>query len=269
MRTPIVPILLSALLAPLLGCGSGDPAAADLKPSDLTLDQLTEKYAEGRGGRERLESLRTLTRKGRLTNEGPQPSDNVPVEVAVERPDHYLRRIELEPGVITTQAIDGDLAWQVFPLAGIDEPREMPGTESNRFRRRIDLEGALLDWQEKGHRAELLGRGEAGGREVYAVRIDYADGELATLYLDAGTFLPFREYERTLSARGWIEAEITYDDYREVGGVLWPFSEVTRLSVADVVQTIVWDETEVDVDLPASLFEMPADTTEEAAAEGP
>ncbi len=241
----------------LSGCGSSDPAAADLQPADLRLDQLVEKYTLARGGRGPVQAVRTVVMKGRLTTRGPQPSDNAPIEVAIAPPQHYARRLELEPGVITIQAIDGELAWQVFPQVGILEPTVMPATEAHRFRRRIDLAGELVDWQTKGHQAELLGKGQTDGRAVYAIALRYADGELTTLYLDALTFLPFREYERTLTARGWLEAEITYADYREVGGVRWPFSVVTRLPIANVVQNLIWEDIAINVELAATTFAMP------------
>ena len=256
-RRGLLAVLLLALGLIAGGCTSGDPAAADLKPSDLTLEEIVEKYAQALGGREAIQAVRTVEKRGHLTNRGPQVFDNVPIHVQIARPVHYRRQIDFAADDTSIQTIDGDFAWQIFPQAGIREPREMPGPDSNRFRRRIDTEGELLDWDTKGHTAELLGKGKTAGREVYAISIAFADGELTTLYLDAATFLPFREYERTLTARGWFEAEITYDDYREVDGVLWPYSEVTRLSVADVVQTLIWDTIETGGDFAPDVFTMP------------
>ena len=250
-------VLSLALL--LVACGGGNPAGSELEPSDLTLEEVIARSVAARGGIESLRAIRSVEMAGTMESTGRLIIRDAPASAAIEAPDRYIRRFESEPGKETVDAVDGAVAWYLSPQTGVTEAAEMPATRSKRFRRRADLEGPLVDWQGKGHQVELLGKGVVDDRPMYVLKIEFADGESTTQYLDASTFLLYREYERTRSIvrSRWIEAELTYGHYLEAGGVQWPGQEDVRLAIANFAQTTRWQSVDVNVDLENQRFAMP------------
>ena len=248
---------LSALLLVVCGCAADNPAMVQLEPADLTLEELLDRHLAALGGRDALAKIRAIRLRGSFTNFGPRPSDNVPILLVLERPDRYFRRVEMENETVV-QAIDGADTWQIAPALGIIEPAPTAEMRILRLRRRVDLAGPLVAWQDKGHEVELLGRGAIEGRQTYALRIAYRDGESATLYMDATSYLPFKEYLRTqVQPRRWIEMAITYDDYRERAQVRIPTTETIELAFANSVQITRWETIEINPDIEEDLFARP------------
>ena len=247
------------MLLLLVACGGGNPAGSDLEPSDLTLDEVIARSVTARGGLENLRAIRSVDMRGTMESTGRLEVSDAPISIAIESPARYVRRLETEPGKPAIEAIDGPSAWHLLPQTGATEATEMPAARSRRFRRRADIEGPLVDWRAKGHQVELLGKGVVDDRPAYVLKIELADGESTTQYLDASSFLLFREYERTRSVvrSRWIEAEISYSHYLEAGGVQWPGQEEVRLAIANFAQTIRWQSVDVNVDLDDRRFVMP------------
>ncbi len=59
-----------------------------------------------------------------------------------------------------------------------------------------DFDGPLVDYKEKGNTVEYLGKEEMEGTKVHALKVTKKNGDVATLYLDADSFLELKAVAR-------------------------------------------------------------------------
>ncbi len=148
--------------------------------------------------------------------------------------------------------------WKVSPFDGSLAPEPMDDEEARQTADQADIEGPLPDWKAKGHRVILVGKESLTGREVYKLEVTLRSGRVLHQYLDAGTFLPVRS-ETTRLVRGRsIQVETTFDDYRAVGGVLFPHSIETGALGRPQRLKVAVEAIEVNPSLDDTRFEMPA-----------
>jgi hypothetical protein len=234
---------------------SGSPLPPDPAPqaSDLTADQLIAKYIAARGGEQKLKSLQSVKMKGTW-----EADSAVPITVWIA-PGRYSRWIAQGPQVSMINVVDGQTSWELNPRNGIVKPTPMSDKSTIRFRRLGDPRGPLVDASAKGNKVEVVGKMAWKGAQVYKLKVTYSDGTVSHIYLDGQRFLPVRvwntQYAPQLNKN--IDIEQIYGDYRDVGGVKWPFKETANAPEANFSQTITWDKIELNLPVDDSAFKPP------------
>jgi len=233
------------------------PLAPDAAPqaADLTAEQVIAKYEDARGGAEKLRAIKTMQATGRMAT---RDNSKSPITLMIA-PGRYMRRIEQAPGTIMTNTVDGETTWEVSPRNGILRPTPMSAKDAARFRHMADPQGPLVDAQAKGNKVEMIGKQAWEGKQVYKLKVTFSDGGINYLYLDTQSFLPVRQvsslYVPPLGKD--IDVEFLYEDYRDAGGMKWPFVEKGSAPEVNFVQTISWDRIEVNQPLDEAAFKAP------------
>lgn len=245
-----------ALLLALTACHSSAPMEPDpaAQTSDLTAEQLIEKFIAARGGQEKLAGIQVVKMTGTFSTGQTSPS---PVTVTIA-PGHYLRRIEQGSGSASIKGVNRESAWQSNAQSGKTEA--MPPKDAARFRRLADPQGPLFDHQGKGNKVEVIGKLPWRETQVYKLKVTFRDGGVNHIYLDEKSFLPVRVVTTLYVAQADadIDLELLYEDYRDVEGVKWPFKETANAPEAGFTQTISWDKIEVNRQpLDESMFTAP------------
>jgi len=222
-------------------------------PAPPTLDAVVAANLSARGGEARIRALRSLRASGVATASGGRVARIVR---EIERPGRL--RVEFtSQGVTAVYVHDGDTGWFVDPLAGQFEPAPLPPESAAATDDQLDLEGPLVGWREKGHEVLLLGRESLDGRPVDKLELRLRGGEVRYDYLDAETHLLVRS-DAVRSVRGRrVELETTYSDYRDVGGLRFPFHVETRAKGRPDDLDIVVDSIEIDPELGDERFRRP------------
>ena len=226
-----------------------DPAP---QASDLTAEQLLAKYLAARGGEEKLAEIQSVTMAGKW--ETKQISSS-PITLTVA-PGRYLRRTEPGSGIVMIKAVDGESTWEVTPQTGITKPMPMVDKEAVRFRRLADPLGPLVNSQAKGNKIEVAGKMPWNNSQVYKLKVTFRDGGVNYIYLDAQTFLPVRLLDTMYVSQleESIDLEFTYGDYRDVGGVKWPFHEEANAPEVNFKHVLTWERVEVNQPVNESAF---------------
>ena len=97
--------------------------------------------------------------------------------------------------------------------------------------------------RDRGHRLEFVGREVVSGIDYHVLRLTLDDGFESLYYLNPASWLIDRDRQRRAlhvdvdPTPEWIET--SYEDYRPVGGVLFPHRQVERrLATGDVLATV-------------------------------
>jgi hypothetical protein len=186
-------------------------------------DQILDKYIQAVGGAQRLGSLSSFVATGTAVGYG-ELGGTAEFAIFAKAPNQRTALITYkdhpERG-FSTWSFDGRTGWIKTPRGLLGE-YELVGSE---------LDGARLEAQLcfPGQIKQALGnwRGGAlrsiGDRDFLAVQGSGPRGFLATLYFDPATGLLTRLVRYGPSPIGRMPTQIDYADYRDVGGIKFPF----------------------------------------------
>ena len=219
------------------------------------LDDVLAMNYQARGGLEKIKSVESARITGKMTMGGGQMQ--APFVWEWKRPDKLRMEFSLQ-GMTGIQAFDGSTGWSVMPFTGSTEPQEMPQSEVKELKSQADFEGELVDWRDKGHQLELLGKETVEGTEAWAIEVTKADGDVVTVYLDAEYYLEIKQ-KGSREVRGQeIEFETSVGDYKDVDGLMVPHSMEVQAVGMPMSQIVTFERVELDVPIDDERFTMPA-----------
>ena len=128
-------------------------------------------------------------------------------------------------GLTGVTAFDGKTGWKIEPWAGKKDAEPLGEDETKGIVEDAEFDDPLFNYKERGNTVSLVGTDQIEGTDVYKLMVTLAsNGDVRTYYLDAESCVPIKyEVKRTVrGAERWFEVEL--GDYKEVQGVLFPFS---------------------------------------------
>lgn len=239
-----MPVSVARCAFAALSVLTASPAAAQ------TVDEIVARHVEARGGYERLKAIETM----KITRTIATPFSDIKVVVYKKRP-HLLRFEQTPPGQsMIPRGVSATEAWDtvqgkvvVRPAQAFAETRDLDA----------DFDGLLVNWKEKGHGVELLGKEAMPGGEVYKLKVTTKSGASGHVYLDAKTYLDRRHVNLTSNR----QAQVTVDfgGWRDINGVKFPFDIAEERTGKGPVQSLVTytERIEVNVPIDDALFAAP------------
>ncbi len=224
-----------------------------------TVDEILARHLAARGGAEKLASVRALRIKGRFF----EGSTEAPFLYEWKRPNQY--RFEITVGGMTeSQGFDGKAGWSLDPSEQ-PEPETMAPLQLAMMNDAADFEGPLVDSEAKGAKVELVGKTEVEGTPAWELKVTRADGGVERSFLDAETYLEILQVERyETPGGGSFDLEVTWSDYKEVAGALFPGSWSRKPKGGSGATTVLFEHIEPNPELPEERFRRP----EKAAGKG-
>lgn len=219
-----------------------------------TADELIAKNLAARGGKDKIMAIQSARISGQINlgrgAEGPFIKE-------WRRPN--LTRLEFTlMGMTAVQAYDGTGGWAIMPFhGGGPEPQAMPQAQLDQFLESADLDGPLVNPEQKGLKIEAAGQETIDGTPAFRLKLTHKNGDVSFLYLDAKTYLAFKEVGTSSAGGEAHEFERSMSDYKAVRGVLFSFAGERKPKGAISGQTTIVDKIELDTDEPANRFTMP------------
>jgi hypothetical protein len=217
-----------------------------------TADEIIAKNIQARGGLEKLKHLQTLRVSGKIAIGGFRATF-----VQENKRPFKVREEQIIQGMVGIDAYDGMTAWHVVPWEGRKDPDLISADDRKALLEDADIEGQLVDYRNKDHRAEYVGHDAVEGTDCYKIRLTLANGDVRYYYIDTDTFLELK-IENETKIRGTVRYTETYfGDYEKVDGIYFPFAmEAGAKGDSDRLKLTV-DKIAVNSTLPDSLFAMP------------
>jgi Outer membrane lipoprotein-sorting protein len=238
----VLPILAFAAIALL-------PASARAQ----SVDEVIASNIKARGGLEKIKAVRSVRTTSKLT----VGSFRAAYVQENKRPDR-VREEAIVQGMAQVQAFDGKAAWQVSPFSGRKDPELMSQDDTKTLLIDADIDGPLVDYRQKGHKAELVGHDSVEGTDCYKVKLSLKNGDVRYYFLDSDSFLELK-IENQSNIRGTVQYTETYfGDYEQVNGIYYPFAVETGDKGSDSRTKFAVDKVELDVPLDDARFLMPA-----------
>jgi photosynthetic reaction center cytochrome c subunit len=223
---------------------TGQPAA----------DQVLDKFMQALGGAQRLAGMTSFVATGTALGYG-ELGGNAEFSLFAKAPNQRAILISYKDTERPSSSwtFDGRTGWIKTPRGLLGE-YELIGSELDgaRFEAQLAFPGqlkqALSSWRGAATRS-------IGDRDLIVVQGSGPRGFLATLYFDPKTSLLSRLVRYGPSPIGRMPTQIDYDDYREVGGIKFPFEY--KFTWLDGRYTAKLNKVEVNVAIDATTFGRP------------
>jgi outer membrane lipoprotein-sorting protein len=218
-----------------------------------TVDEIIAKNVQARGGMEKMNSVQTIRMTGKLSQE----SFRAGFMLEKKRPDK-IREETMIQGLTAVQAYDGKTGWQVNPFGGRRDAELMSQDDLKSLQVEADIGGPLVDYKEKGHKAELVGHDSVEGTDCYKIKLSLKNGDVRYYFLDTDSFLELK-VETQSNVRGTIQYSETYfGDYEQVNGLYYSFAFESGAKGDSTRVKYAVDKIEINVPIDDSVFAMPA-----------
>jgi len=222
--------------------------------SAKSVDEVIEKYIRARGGKARLASMKSIYM------EGIKEMNAKEMIVKVIKEQDKLSRTEIETGVANGFVlITKEAGWTFFPLRtpALDKISDQ---DLFTLQTEMDIDGPLVDYLSKGHKATLVGKEIIEGNNCYKIRLTTNAGKEIIFWLDTATFLinqssSIHAGEEDLIGRTTIT---TYRNYREVSGIQFAHTVETKTTGTnnyDISGQIIFYKILVNADIDAQMYQ--------------
>lgn len=175
--------------------------------------EVIKKYVSALGGKNQLNEIHSLTIKGQ--GKGGSYDMMLPMTVYVKNPDKNKVEISIMNQKIV-MATDGRISWGLNPFTGNGQPQQVPNFYEEMVNHVFFTMGKnLIDYQEKGFRAEYVGKTNFQGKKAHRIKLisDLAEDDY---YIDAENYY-------LLMAK--VDYSKNYfDNYKRVGNIFFPHS---------------------------------------------
>ena len=220
-----------------------------------TVDQVLNKYLQAIGGAQKVASITSFIAKGKSVGYRGFGGGGV-VEVYAQAPDKratYINFPEYPDRGNSVRTYNGLTGWIATPLAVVPK-YELGGSERD---------GARIDAQLSfpAQIKQVLSDLRVGppttidDKDVQVVQGNGPNGTLATLYFDDVSGLLVRMVRHTRSPIGRVPTQVDYADFRDVGGLKFPFH--WTFTWLDGKDTFEFSDVQPNVPIDAARFGQP------------
>jgi outer membrane lipoprotein-sorting protein len=244
---PLIPLLVFLLLS---------PSASFTQ----TADEVIAKNIQAHGGMEKLKALQSIRITGKFT----QGSFRATFLQENKRPDKVREELLIQ-GLAQIQSYDGKTGWQISPFGGRKDPELMSQDDVKSLQIDADIDGPMVNYKEKGHKAELVGHDSVEGTDCYKVKLTLKNGDVRYYFLDADSFLEIKMENQSNIRGAVVFTENYYGDYEQVNGLYFPFAFESGQKGSQERSKFTVEKLEVNVPLADSLFTMPVTKAEAKA----
>ena len=140
---------------------------AALPLSAQTADEIVARYVQAVGGMERIQAVQTLRRSGTFYGGGGFEAQLVEEN---KRPD-MVRQEFTFGGMTGVTAYDGKAGWKIEPWGGKKDAESLGEEELKSIIEDADLDGPLVNYQQKGNKVEYVGTEPVEGTDAYKLKV--------------------------------------------------------------------------------------------------
>jgi len=220
-----------------------------------TLDDIIAANLRSKGGIDKIKATQTVRMSGSVVARDMSGHDISGTMTMVAKRPNLMRRDAEVGGRKVVNAFDGSSLWMMMDTMA---PQQLPNTQAAYASQDAEFDSVFVDYKQKGHAIELVGKETLNGAPVYHLKVTKKGGPPQDYYLDAETGLEKKISVAGRSPDGSQTVNVTeFSDYRSVDGSLVPFAMKQRQN-GTVVATTTLDKVEFNVTVDDAYFKMPA-----------
>ncbi|HLO82208.1 MAG TPA: hypothetical protein VK166_14680 [Chitinophagaceae bacterium] len=212
-----------------------------------TADEVVNKHIEAVGGKDNWKKITSMKSEAVMNVQG------MDIPMTIYQVHNKASRQEFTAMNMTGYFITRqDSGWTFMPFMGQTAPEPMPAEALKIAQDALDVQGELVDYSEKGHKVELLGKEDVDGTEAFKLKLVSKSGNEKTLFIDTKNYYVIRMVAK-MSVNGQLmEASNDFSNYQKLPeGIVVPFS----MQTAQAPAPMIFKKYEVNPVIPDSMFQ--------------
>jgi hypothetical protein len=214
-----------------------------------SVNEVLEKHFKA-VGQEKLVELNSFYIKAKVSQMGME----LPMEMRIKKPDMFITNIDIQ-GQKMVQAFDGQKGWMIIPMMSPD-PQELAGAQLDQAKEQANMDGELFNFEKKGSTAEMGGKVNVEGKEMFRIKLTDKEGNTKDYFIDANTYL-ISKVKAKVSAQGQtVDVEQIMSDYKTIDGITMAMKVESKSPMGTAVITM--EEVKFNEKFDDAIFKQPA-----------
>ncbi len=227
--------------------------------SAQTADEIINQYFENIGGKDKLESIKSLHIQASTKAQGM----DLPIEIYMTKDGKQYIATDIQGKKLVQVAFDGKTAWHTNFMNMKNEKMDNEATENMKRNAGGDFISPFLNYKEKSYKIAYLGKEEIEGVETFKIKLtqkpEIKDGKESIkesfYYFDAENYVPVVvETEIKDGPMKGAKFQQIFSDYQEVNGIYFPFSMMNKFNGQNG-QEVKITKIEINPEIDKSIFE--------------
>ncbi len=213
-------------------------------PAGVTVKTVLDGYIIAIGGRENIEKVKEKVSVIKGSIQGME----IKITISQKAPNKLLQSLDAG-GMEQTTIFDGTKGKQI--AMGNEVPLEGNDLLETKLEATLNL---FLDYKKHGITEELTSVEKVNGKDAYKVTLTLPNENKWIQFYDVDSGLLVKQTSTKKAPQGTFTAAITFDDYREVEGVKYPFKFSQTVGAQSMDMEV--ESIEINSGLSDSLFEV-------------
>jgi len=214
-----------------------------------TADEIVQKYANAVGGLDNFKKIKTAKFSGTASAQG----NEFPITVQIINGRAMRTDVEVMGQTITNAYKDGK-GWKINPYAGAPTATDATADELYEFKIQGSLTSQLMDYKDRGYKAELLGQEDVQGAKTYKIKLTTDDNKTTTYFVDANTYALVKTIGMRSLMGQEMELETYYSEVKDIGNVKFSMMRSVQ-SGGQTIQEVHFDKIELDIPIDEKIFD--------------
>ena len=207
-----------------------------------TADEVVAKVLDAMGGKEKLQSIKTVKKLGQLDVGGQKiPFNYYCINNKAEKTEYAFS------GLTGYQVVTKDSGYNFNPFQGMQAPERMTVEDLKQAQDELDQQGILLDYASKGHAVELLDREDVDGVDAIQLKINLNSGKTLFYYIDPDNYYIIRiKIKGKSNGQEFTNTSDFYNFKKNKDGILFAYTQ----------DNITFDSIEINSAIDEKTFEV-------------
>lgn len=185
-----------------------------------TADEIINKYIAAIGGKDNWKKVNAMKMEASLNVQG------MDIPVNIYQVHNKAQRQEFSAmGMTMYTILTNDAGWNFNPMNGQSKPEPMTADEVKAGQDGLDIQGELIDYAEKGHKVELMGKEDIDGTEAYKIKVTRKSGTEVVHFIDPTTYYIIRSINKVKVNGQEVEQKVNVSNYQKLPeGIVVPMT---------------------------------------------
>ena len=185
-----------------------------------TADEVIAKHIDAVGGKDNWKKVNSMKMEATITTQG------MDIPITMYQVHNKAQKMEINVmGMTGYQINTSEGGWNFMPFMGQTAPEPMTADEVAVGKENLDIQGELVDYKEKGHSVELLGKEDVDGTECHKVKLTRKSGRATVYFIDAKTNYVIRTASKVTVNGKEVDQVINLSNYQKTPeGIVVPMT---------------------------------------------
>lgn len=216
-----------------------------------TADDIIAKHLEATGGKEKLKGITSVQMQNTMEVMG----NEAPSTIVIVNGKGYRSESDVN-GQKIVQVVTDKGGWMVNPMMGSADPQVLPEEQIKSGQDQI-YAVPLLDYADRGGKAELLGQEKVGDVNAYKVKVTDKNNVATTYYFDPATYYLIQQVRSAEMMGQQMDITTTYADFKKTD-YGWVVPMTMKLDMGgQFSMDMKVNSVDVNKDVDPKVFDMP------------